>query len=72
MAKKTNKAYLKQSHLVSIVLAVIPITNLLLGILYRLQKNNILLALLNILLSPLFYIVYLISFLLNNVLKYLV
>jgi hypothetical protein len=36
MAAKTNKAYLKQTHIVSLVLAIIPITSIVLGILYRL------------------------------------
>jgi len=72
MAAKTNKAYFKQTFIVSLVLAIIPITNIILGILYRLNKNQLLLAVLNLLLAPLFYIVDLVSVILNNNLKYLV
>jgi hypothetical protein len=72
MAAKTNKAYLKQTHIVSLVLAIIPITSIVLGILYRLQKGNLLLAVLNLLVFPVFYVVDLVSVILNNDLKYLV
>lgn len=72
MAAKTNKAYLKQTHIVSIVLAIIPLTSIVLGILYRLQKGNLLLAVLNLVLAPLFFVVDLVSVILNNDLKYLV
>lgn len=71
MAKK-NKAYLKQDFLVSLILAIIPITNIILGVVYRLQKGKLLLVLLNILLAPIFYVVDLVSVILNNDLKYLV
>ena len=72
MAAKTNKAYLKQTHLISLILAIIPITNVILGIVFRLQKGNLLLAVLNFILAPIFYVVDLVSVLLNNQLKYLV
>ena len=72
MAAKKNKAYLKQEFIVSLILAIIPITNVILGIVYRLQKGNLLLAVLNLLLAPVFYIVDLVSVLLNNDLKFLV
>ena len=72
MAAKTNKAYLKQTHLISLILAIIPITNVILGIVFRLQKGNLLLAVLNFILAPIFYVVDLVSVLLNNQLKYLI
>ena len=71
MAAKTNKAYLKQSHIVSIILAIIPITNIVLGILFRLGNKQLVLAILNLVLAPIFFIVDLVSVLLNNDLKYL-
>lgn len=71
MAKK-NKAYLGQEFLVSLILAIIPITNIILGVIYRLQKGNLLLVLLNILLAPVFFIIDLVSVILNNDLKYFV
>ncbi|QMS84865.1 hypothetical protein [Candidatus Xianfuyuplasma coldseepsis] len=72
MAAKTNKAYLKQPFIVSLILAIIPITNIILGVLYRLSKKNLVLVILNIVLFPLFFIVDLVSVILNNDLKYLV
>jgi len=72
MAAKTNKAYLKQPFIVSLILAIIPITNVVLGIVYRLGKGNLLLAVLNLLLAPVFYVVDLVSVILNNDLKFLV
>lgn len=72
MAGKTNNAYFKQPFIISLILALIPLTNVVLGILYRLKKGKLLLAVLNFFISPLFYVVDLISVLLNNDLKYLV
>ncbi len=72
MAAKTNKAYFKQTFIVSLILAIIPLTNVILGIVHRLQKGKLVLALLNFFLSPIFYIVDLVSVILNNNLKYLV
>lgn len=69
---KTNKAYMDQTQLISIILAIIPITNLILGAVYRFQKGKTLLAILNI--FPFFWIFYwvdLVSTLMNNDLKYL-
>lgn len=71
MAKR-NKAYLKQEFLISLILAIIPITNVVLGIVFRLQKGKLVLAILNLILSPIFYVVDLVSVILNNDLKYLV
>lgn len=68
---KTNKAYFKQTQLISIILAIIPITNVVLGILYRFQNGQLLLAVLNFFFSPVFYVVDLVSVILNNDLKYL-
>jgi len=72
MAAKTNKAYFKQTYLISIILAIFPITNLILGVIYRLQKGKLVLVILNIILAPIFMIVDLISVILNNNLSYLV
>ena len=72
MAAKKNKAYLKQEFIISVILAIIPITNIILGVLYRLGKGKTVLAVLNIILFPIFFIVDIVSVLLNNDLKYLV
>lgn len=71
MAAKTNKAYFKQPFIISLILAIIPLTNVILGIVHRLQKGKLLLAVLNFFLSPIFYVVDLVSVILNNDLKYL-
>ena len=72
MAAKKNKAYLEQSFIVSLILAIIPFTNIILGIIFRLGKGKILLVVLNVVLFPIFYVVDLISVILHNNLKYLV
>lgn len=72
MAAKKNKAYLKQTFIVSLILAIIPLTNVILGIVFRLQKGKLILAVLNFFLSPIFYVVDLVSVILNNDLKWLV
>jgi len=72
MAAKRNKAYMKQEFIISLILAIIPITNVVLGFLYRLGKGKVILAILNLVLAPLFFVVDLVSVILNNDLKYLV
>ena len=66
------KAYLGLGWIVSVILAIIPFTNILLGIVHRLQAGKILLAVLNFFIAPLFYIVDLISIIVNKDLKWLV
>ena len=70
--RKKMKAYFDQSWLISLILAIFPLTNILFGILFRLQSNNVLMCVLNFVVFPLFYIVDLISFLLHGDLNYLV
>ena len=67
-----KKGYLGLGRLISIILAIIPVSNIVLGILIRIEKGKIILANLNFVIFPLFYIVDLISMLLNNKLKYLI
>jgi len=69
---RKSKGYFGLGYLVSIILAIIPITNLLFGVVIRLDKKKVLLAILNILIFPLFYLVDLISIIINNRLKYLI
>lgn len=59
-----QKAYLGLSWLVSLILAIIPVTNIVLGIVTRIQRGNILGAVLNIFLCPIFYIIDLITIIL--------
>lgn len=70
MAAKA-KVYLGLDFIVSLILAIIPFTNVVLGIVTRVQRGNILGAVLNFFLSPLFYIVDLITFILHKDLIFL-
>ncbi|HHU80335.1 MAG: hypothetical protein ACOX40_01815 [Bacilli bacterium] len=68
----SKKGYFGFGRLLSIIFAIIPVTNIIFGVIIRIEKNQILLAILNILIAPIFYIVDLVSILLNNKLKYLI
>jgi|LGOV01.1.fsa_nt_gb hypothetical protein len=57
MASKKQKAYFGLDSLISLILAIIPFTNVLFGIVIRVQRGELLGALLNFILSPLFYLV---------------
>lgn len=72
MAKKSKKGYLGLSFIPSLILAIFPVTNIILGIVARVQKGNLFLAILNIILAPVFYIVDLVSIILHNKLTYLI
>lgn len=65
MAKK-SKVYLGLSWIVSLILAIFLPTNVILGIVTRVQRGNILGAVLNVILFPLFYIVDLVTFILQG------
>ena len=67
-----GNGYFGLSYLISIILAIIPVTNILFGVVIRLQKKSYLLAILNIILMPVFYVVDLFSIIVNNDLKYLI
>jgi hypothetical protein len=70
MAKSSAKAYLGLDWIVSLILAIIPFTNVVLGVITRVQRNNLLMAILNIVLAPIFYIIDLVSIILNKDLVY--
>lgn len=57
----STKRYFGQSWLVCLILAIIPITSIICGIVTRVQRGNILGAILNFILCPLFYILDLIT-----------
>jgi hypothetical protein len=63
---KSSRAYLGLDWIVSLILAIIPFTNVILGIVERVQRGNLLGAILNIFLAPLFYIVDLITMILQK------
>ncbi len=70
MAKK-SKGYFGLSHLVSIILAIIPVTSFILGIITRLTRGKILGALLNLIIFPLFWIVDIVTIITKNDLTFL-
>lgn len=57
---KAQKAYLGLGWIPSIILAVLP-TNVLLGVITRIQRGKILAGIFNIILAPLFYIIDLVT-----------
>lgn len=65
MAKKSG-GYFGLGHIVSIILAIIPVTNVVFGVIIRATHGNILGVVLNILLCPVFWIIDLVTIILNN------
>jgi len=67
VAKRT-KAYLGLDWIVSLILAIIPITNIVLGIVTRVQRENWLGAILNCIpfLWPIYWIVDLVTMIINK------
>ncbi|MCL2751285.1 MAG: hypothetical protein FWE62_00835 [Firmicutes bacterium] len=61
-----TKAYLSFGWLISVILAIIPITNLVLGIYLRVVNGKIIGAILNFFFCPVFYIVDLITVILSK------
>ena len=68
---KGGKGYFGLNWVVSIILAIIPITNLIFGIIIRAKNGNILGLVLNIILCPIFYIVDLVTIIVSNKLLFL-
>lgn len=66
MAKSSKKGAYGTSWLVSVILALIPVTNIILGIVHRAKKGNTLGIILNIILAPVFYVVDLITVIFAN------
>lgn len=65
-ARKGQKAYLGLDWLISIILAIIPFTNIILGVVTRVQRGKIVAAIFNVLVFPLFYIIDLLTIILNK------
>jgi hypothetical protein len=55
------RAYFGLPWLISVILAIIPFTNVLFGIVTRASRGNILGAVLNFFLAPIFYVIDLIT-----------
>jgi hypothetical protein len=58
---KSSKAYFGLSWIVSLILAIIPITNLVCGIVTRAMRGNIVGIVLNILVAPVFWLIDLVT-----------
>ena len=63
MAKQ--RAYLGLGWIISIILAILP-TNVILGIITRIMRENWLGVILNIILAPIFYIIDLVTIILSK------
>ena len=73
MARKP-KAYLNLEWIICVILAIIPVTNIVLGILHRLQHEKLFWAIMNIIpfFMPFFWIIDLISIILHKDIKWLI
>lgn len=65
MAKQT-KAYFGLDRVITIILAIIPFTNVILGIVTRILRGKYLGTILNFVLAPVFYIIDLITVLVQK------
>ena len=66
MAKKSAGASYGFGRILNLILAIIPFTNIILGIVKRALKGHILAAVLNLFLAPIFYIVDLITVIISD------
>lgn len=64
--KSSQKAYFGLDWIISLILAIIPFTNILFGIVTRAMRGNWLGLILNIILCPLFYIVDLVTIIVSK------
>lgn len=63
---KSSKAYFGLDWIISLILAIIPFTNVILGIVTRAMRKNILGLILNVVLAPIFYIIDLVTIIINK------
>lgn len=56
-----QKAYLGLDWIISLILAIFPVTNIVLGIVTRAQRQNWVGLILNIFLCPIFYVIDLVT-----------
>lgn len=62
-AKKNSYGF---DRIINLILAIIPITNIILGIVKRVQNKSYIGAILNFFLAPVFYVVDLVTVILND------
>ncbi len=66
-----EKGYFGMAWILNLIMAIIPVTNIILGIVIRAMRRNYLGAVLNLILAPIFYVIDLITILFTNDLKLL-
>ena len=64
--KSSQKAYFGLDWIISVILAIIPFTNIVFGIATRAMRSNWLGLILNIILCPIFYIIDLVTIIVNK------
>lgn len=64
--KSSQKAYFGLSWIVSLILAIIPFTNIIGGIVTRVMRQNWVGLILNIILFPIFYVIDLVTIIINK------
>lgn len=62
----STKRYFGLSWVVCLILAIIPVTSIICGIITRVQRGNILGAILNLILCPIFWIIDLVTMILSK------
>ncbi len=63
---KHSKAYFGLGWIVSLILALIPFTSVICGIITRVQRGQILGAILNFIICPVFYIIDIVTMIINK------
>jgi len=61
-----QKAYLGLDWIISLILAIFPVTNIVLGIVTRVQRKNWLGVILNIIICPVFFFIDLVTMIVNK------
>ena len=62
----STKRYFGLNWVVCLILAIIPVTNIVCGIITRAQRGNVLGAILNFILCPIFYVIDLITMIISR------
>lgn len=62
----STKRYFGLNWVVCLILAIIPVTNIVCGIMTRAQRGNVLGAILNFILCPIFYVIDLVTMIISR------
>ena len=63
---KGGKAYFGLGYIVSLILAIFPVTSIICGLITRVQRGQILGAILNVVIAPVFYLIDLVTMIVNK------